>query len=91
MVRGPGFEPGNPAFETGTVASYVSRELAIPPGVEPGSNAHHRPGTNNTNPATGSASDEQKIAVALPKATVCLSALAELMGMGRGWQGRQSA
>jgi hypothetical protein len=25
MVRGPGFEPGNPAFETGTVASYVSR------------------------------------------------------------------
>ena len=39
-------------------------------------------------PATGSASDEQKIAVALPKATVCLSALAELMGMGRGWQGR---
>ena len=25
MVRGTGFEPGNPAFETGTVASYVSR------------------------------------------------------------------
>ena len=38
MVGGTGFEPGNPAFETGTVASYVSRaELAIPPGVEPGS------------------------------------------------------
>ena len=25
MVRDPGFEPGNPAFETVTVASYVSR------------------------------------------------------------------
>jgi glutathione S-transferase len=35
-------------------------------------------------PATGSASDEQKIAAALPKATVCLSALAELMG-NRPW------
>ena len=25
MVLGPGLELGNPAFETGTVASYVSR------------------------------------------------------------------
>jgi glutathione S-transferase len=33
-------------------------------------------------PETGSASDEQKIAAALPKATVCLSALAELMENG---------
>jgi glutathione S-transferase len=34
-------------------------------------------------PATGSASDEQKIPWLYP--------LAELMGIGRGWQGRQSA
>jgi glutathione S-transferase len=32
----------------------------------------------------GSASDEQKIAAALPIATICLSALAELMG-NRPW------
>jgi glutathione S-transferase len=31
-------------------------------------------------PATGSASDEARIAAALPKAAVCLSALAVLMG-----------
>jgi len=31
-------------------------------------------------PASGAASDEQKIAGALPKAEICLSALAELMG-----------
>jgi glutathione S-transferase len=31
-------------------------------------------------PATGSAADEARIAAALPKAEVCLSALAELMG-----------
>ena len=31
-------------------------------------------------PASGEASDVQKIAEALPKAEICLSALAELMG-----------
>jgi glutathione S-transferase len=31
-------------------------------------------------PASGAAADEQKIAAALPKAEICLSALAELMG-----------
>jgi glutathione S-transferase len=41
--------------------------------------------------ATGSVSDEQKTAAALPKAMVCLSALAELTENGPWLTGRQSA
>jgi glutathione S-transferase len=34
-------------------------------------------------PATGSATDESRVAAALPKAEICLSALADLMGEAR--------
>jgi len=72
---GPSLQPGDPRSRArmtqiiSILDSYAYRTLVWDIYVE-----------RVARPATGSAADEARIAAALPRAQVCLSALAELMG-----------